>query len=116
MKHSPAGYRAGRVCPGAADLARALIIDAVGAAALCEGCNGSRMLVLDPKWNGDPDHEPSRPYQPAQDARLPPERVAECVCGDGIRQLPYRDFGVRGGGQLARRHLVDGPRGHLRRN
>jgi hypothetical protein len=91
-RHSPRGFEWGEVCPGAADLARALIIDAVGPAALCEGCNGTRMMVLDPGWNGDPEHEPSRPYHAAKDAALPAERVAECVCGDGIRQLPYRDL------------------------
>jgi len=91
-RHSPRGFEWGEVCPGAADLARALIIDAVGAAALCEGCNGTRMMVLDPRWNGDPGREPSRPYNAARDVMLPAEQVAECVCGDGIRQLPYRDL------------------------
>jgi hypothetical protein len=92
LRHSPRGFEWGETGPGAADLARALIIDAVGAAALCDGCNGTRMTVLDPSWDGDPAREPSRPYHAAKDARLPAELVAECLCGDGIRLLPYRDF------------------------
>lgn len=92
LRHCPRGFDWGEVSPGAADLARALIIDAVGAAALCDGCNGTRMLVLDPGWDGDPAREPSRPYQAAKDRLLPAERIAECLCGDGIRALPYRDF------------------------
>jgi hypothetical protein len=92
VTHSPAGFEWGEVSPAAADLARSLIIDAAGPAVLCEGCNGTGKTVLDPGWNGDPGREPARPYHRAKDVTVPAEQIAACVCGDGLRALPYHDF------------------------
>lgn len=91
VRHSPRGFGWGKAGPEAADLALALIIDAIGPAALCPGCNGTHKIVLDPAWNGDPAREPSVPYDPMRP--VDPLSITTCLCEDGIRPgLPYHDL------------------------
>jgi hypothetical protein len=88
LRHSPAGFEWGYGGSGPADLARALLIDALGPAALCPGCNGSEHVV----WTGpDTDNDPE-PWHPARHAGTDPELITDCTCDDGIRALPYHDF------------------------
>jgi hypothetical protein len=72
---------------GAADLARALLIDVLGPAALCPACAGRQRVT----WaSADTDDDP-RPYDRKRDglAELNP-LVTPCLCDDGFRSLPYR--------------------------
>lgn len=93
VRHSPSGFEWGYAGSGPADLARSLIIDAIGPAARCPDCHGTRKTVLDLSWDGDPAHEPSVPYDPARHAAADPLAITTCIfCDDGIRQLPYHDF------------------------
>jgi hypothetical protein len=87
-RHSPAGFEWGYGGSGPADLARALLIDALGKAALCPDCEGSRKVVF---LHPETDPEPV-PYCPEIADGLDLELVAPCICTDGIRTLPYHDF------------------------
>lgn len=89
VRHSPAGLNWGYEGSGPADCARSLLIDALGDAARCPRCNGTRRLVLGPGLG-----EQDRPWDPGADAGMDPERLFDCyACDDGgYRRLPYQDF------------------------
>jgi hypothetical protein len=89
IRHSPAGLNWGYGGSGPADTARSLLIDALGDAARCPQCDGTRRLVLAEGSMG-----PERPYDPGTDTGIDPERLFECyACDDGgWRRLPYQDF------------------------
>jgi hypothetical protein len=84
-RHSPAGFEWGYSGSGPADLARCLIIDALGPHARCDVCKGTRSIVWD-------DH--SEDWLPARDAHNPdPEQIGPCgACDDGFVPLPYQAF------------------------
>ena len=87
VKHSPTGIGWGYAGSGAADCARSLLLAALGEdAARCPQCDGARRVVI----TGD---ESERPYEPAADADVDPELLADCgTCDDGYRRLPYQEF------------------------
>lgn len=84
VKHSPTGMEWGYSGSGPADLARSLLIDALGPAAVCPVCAGTRRVV----WQPDGQEVP---YDPATAG--PGAEVLGCIaCDRGYRQLPYQDF------------------------
>jgi hypothetical protein len=90
VRHSPAGMEWGYAGSGPADLARSLLIDALGPAAACPLCNGTVYVV----WRddlGDAAADPV-PYDPAEHHDLDPELITDCFCDDGYRALPYQAF------------------------
>jgi hypothetical protein len=88
VRHSPTGFGWGYGGSGPADLARSLLIDALGPAALCPQCNGTHRVV----WLGpETDHDPV-PFHEIRHAEADPELITDCLCDDGIRSLPYHDF------------------------
>ena len=82
-KHSPAGFNWGYGGSGPADLARSLLIDALGDGATCPTCRGGRLLA----WPLDAEREVPFDPQLHTDAES-----MKCLCADGFRQLPYHDF------------------------
>lgn len=87
VKHSPAGFEWGYEGSGPADLARSLLIDVLGPAALCPECDGTRRLMFT-----GPTCEALEPYDASADPDPDPEQVGECYCDGGYRALPYHDF------------------------
>lgn len=86
VKHSPAGFGWGYYGSAPVELARCLLIDALGSVALCPMCNGHQWLTW-PALDGDDD---PRPYDPGRDGEADlNDLVSPCYCGDGIRPLPY---------------------------
>jgi len=87
VKHSPTGIGWGYAGSGAADCARSLLIAALGDdAARCPRCDGTCRVVIT-------GNERERPYDPAADADIDPELVADCwACDDGYRRVPYQEF------------------------
>ena len=81
-----AGFDWGRTGAGAADLARCLLLDAIGSAAVCPDCGGRERLV----WLGPDVDDGPEPYDEARHADVDPELITACICGDGMRMLPYR--------------------------
>ena len=95
--HSPDGMGWGYGGSGPADCARSLLIAALGEAARCPECNGTRYTVID--TDADPNAEgvddAIRPYDRKRDGLLSevdPELVGRCWCNGGWRHLPYMDF------------------------
>lgn len=99
VRHSPTGFAWGYAGSGPADLARSLLVDALGAAALCPDCAGTGKVV----WT--PDSQDSLPFDPQRHADLvgvvpdPDDEQATWAegcfgChGERIRgDLPYQDF------------------------
>jgi hypothetical protein len=88
VRHSPTGFSWGYSGSGPADLARSLLIAALGDDALCPGCYGARYIV----WVEE--DEPARPYHPAPNED--PDAAANVYrcsyCDDGYRHLPYQAF------------------------
>lgn len=85
-RHSPAGFEWGYHGSGPAELARCLLIDALGDHARCPVCKGTRQLV----WDNYSDE-----WLPARDALAgDPELRGPCgACDDGwIATLPYQQF------------------------
>lgn len=76
----------GNAGPAAGDLARSILLDALGPAAACPICNGSRYVA----WLGDDLDEPPVPFD--RDDPADPELVSRCVCDDGYREVPYKQF------------------------
>jgi hypothetical protein len=88
--HSPTGFSWGYGGSGPAELARAMLIDALGDEAVCPTCRGAGMVaveedetsheILEVPWTGDPDGAP--------------DNVMTCLdCDrDGVRRLPYQQF------------------------
>ena len=85
VRYSPTGLNWGYQGSGPADLARSLLIAALGDHARCPACAGTTQLV----GNGD-----QYPGQPSNLGRAyDPELVWRCLaCDDGYRPLPYQDF------------------------
>jgi len=89
-RHSPTGMEWGYGGSGPADLARSLLIDALGPAAACPLCNGTVHVA----WAddlGDAAADPE-PYDPARHHDLEPRLITDCFCDDGYRVLPYQAF------------------------
>jgi len=81
-----AGFDWGHLGGGASDLARCLLLDALGAAAICPDCHGRERLV----WLGPDVDDGPEPYDEARHADADPDLITACICGDGLRMLPYR--------------------------
>jgi hypothetical protein len=89
VKHSPTGMEWGYAGSGPADLARSILIDAIGpAAAACPLCNGSRRIV----WASAGAVDEFAAYDPDVHGDADPETITECMCDGGYRQLPYQQF------------------------
>jgi hypothetical protein len=86
VTHAPiSGFQWGSAGAGAADLARSLLVDVLGPAALCPICAGRCRVV----WQGpDADDDPL-PYDAEQHEHADPDLITPCLCTDGFRQLPY---------------------------
>lgn len=84
VRHSPTGFSWGYGGSGPADLARSLLIAALGDKANCDTCAGTRRIA----W-AETELEP-RPF----DLAVHPEGDAvKCFdCDDGYRRLPYHAF------------------------
>jgi hypothetical protein len=89
-RHSPTGLEWGYAGSGPADLARSLLIDALGPAAACPLCDGT-VYVVWPGDLGDAAVDPV-PYDPERDHDVAPELITDCFCDDGYRALPYQKF------------------------
>jgi hypothetical protein len=88
VRHSPTGFGWGYGGSGPADLARSLLIDALGPAALCPMCQGSHRVVwLGPNVDNDPV-----PFNAISHAATDPELITDCLCDDGFRSLAYHEF------------------------
>jgi hypothetical protein len=87
VKHSPTGFEWGYEGSGPAELARCLLIDVLGPAAVCPECNGTERCV----WAGA-DGQELEPYDPVAHAEADPELIGRCWCDGGFRNLPYQDF------------------------
>ena len=89
-RHSPTGMSWGYEGSGPADLARSLLIDALGPAAACPLCNGTGYVA----WTedlGDAAADPV-PYDAALHHDLDRDLITDCFCDDGYRSLPYQAF------------------------
>lgn len=85
--HSADGFTWGYRGSGPADLARSLLIAALGEGARCPTCAGTAKMVYRCEL---PTEEP---YDPHRLADYDPTRVHPCIdCDDGYRPLPYRSF------------------------
>ena len=86
--HSPAGYSWGYPGSGPAELARMLLIDALGDAAQCPVCGGCQQII----WPLDDAAAPV-PFDTSIRDLCDPDSVMRCdACDDGYRRLPYQDF------------------------
>jgi hypothetical protein len=97
VRHSPTGLSWGYGGSGPADLARSLLLDALGNAAKCPDCNGTGKVV----WlRGQEDPQPFDPVRHADVPSVPDvdddntSWVEGCFgChGEQYRHLPYMDF------------------------
>lgn len=94
-RHSPTGFEWGYGGSGPADLARSLLIDALGDQAKCEVCGGENLVVYD---------EQTRDFRKPKDrdelrranelsAREDGDRIVSCFeCDGGVIRLPYMAF------------------------
>lgn len=89
-RHSPTGMEWGYAGSGPADLARSLLIDALGPFAACPLCNGTVYVAWTADWD-DAAADPV-PYDPSEHRDLAPELITDCYCDDGYRVLPYQAF------------------------
>ena len=86
--HSPTGYSWGYPGSGPAELARMLLIDALGDAAQCPVCGGCQQII----WPLDDAAAPV-PFDTSISDLCDPDSVMRCdACDDGYRRLPYQDF------------------------
>jgi hypothetical protein len=85
VKHSPTGYSWGYGGSGPADLARSLLIDALGPDVRCTACGGSGRMVYDEDADSDVPYDPER---------HDPELAFPCGCEGGLRTdlLRYQEF------------------------
>ena len=96
VRHSPTGMTWGYAGSGPADLARSLLVDALGEAARCPTCDGVGRVVWavgaeDPRpFDFDRDADLLRDETP-EDAERWHEACFDCD-HDGVRRLPYQDF------------------------
>lgn len=88
-RHSPDGFEWGYGGSGPADLARSILVEIMGKAALCEVCEGSSWL----RYAAD-ETEADRPATPEEIAAGDRgENVSRCyACDGGIVGLPYQSF------------------------
>lgn len=84
-RHPGDTYNWGYVGTGPTALARSLMIDALGAAAMCPGCDGRGRVV----WLGEDDPVP---YDADAHGGADPDMVTRCYCTDGFRPLPAAQF------------------------
>lgn len=94
VKHSPTGFSWGFAGSGPADLARSLLIDALGDSARCNVCRGTSKVVYDTATDTDIpldvttreliDAEPDRYSQPMG--------CLACENGWTVRPLLYQEF------------------------
>lgn len=89
VRHSPTGFEWGYCGSGPADLARSLLIHALGRDALCRTCLGTRKVI----WS-DSDAPAPLPFHASRAAAADPDLIGACPdCDDGHRSdLPYQDF------------------------
>ena len=88
VKHSPAGFEWGYTGSGPADLARSLLIDALGPWSSCGTCGGSSAVVWPVLGSGDPEA-----FDPRRAKVYDPNLIGRCpCCDDGVRRLPYHEF------------------------
>jgi Family of unknown function (DUF6166) len=87
--HSPTGFSWGYEGSGPAELARNLLLHALGDAAKCPSCGGSLLII----WPKDPDANHPIPFHTAKIDECDPNTGGRCYdCNDGYRYLPYQDF------------------------
>jgi hypothetical protein len=91
VRHSPTGMTWGYGGSGPADLARSLLIDALGDDARCRTCKGGRRIL----FVGDVDDPVA--YDPEDPQHVALARETEGAdtcwdCDDGYRRLPYQEF------------------------
>ncbi|NTY62141.1 DUF6166 domain-containing protein [Mycolicibacterium sphagni] len=94
VKHSPTGFSWGYAGSGPADLARSLLIDALGDSARCNVCHGTNQVVYDTATDTDIpldlttreliDAEPDRYSQPMD--------CLACENGCTVRPPLYQEF------------------------
>jgi hypothetical protein len=80
VKHSPTGFSWGYGGSGPADLARCLLIDALGKWALCAECAGTGRQVYDEAAGAFVPFDPDADYSPGE-----AETVGQCVDCYGTR-------------------------------
>lgn len=105
VKHSPTGLEWGYGGSGPADLARSLLIDALGPKATCTTCDGGQVIVLDTDEPRIPDRDEWRRLKELQASGDPEgDILAKCwECDGGIRgNLPYQAFKFDVVGHLTR--------------
>ena len=107
VKRHSLGLSWGYEGSGPADLARSLLIDALGPAAACPLCDGTVYVV----WCGDLGDAAADPvpYDPERHRDADPELIANCYCDDGYRALPYQAIQARARRPVGR-SLDDHPR------
>lgn len=91
VKHSPSGYTWGYAGSGPADLALSLLTDALGEAAKCATCNGTRRVVFPTNAEDPVAFDPENP----EHVRLAEYTEGPLTCWDcegGTRRLPYQAF------------------------
>ncbi|MFI6909734.1 DUF6166 domain-containing protein [Nonomuraea sp. NPDC050394] len=92
-RHSPTGLSWGYLGSGAADCARSLLMAALGDAATCTACAGTRQIVL--AFDEATEEITEQPYDPDQAPAVDPELIMSCgTCDDGTRVHPihYQAF------------------------
>lgn len=89
VKHSPTGYTWGYSGSGPADLARSLLVAALGDdEAKCPTCGGTRRVTYDVERDDEVRYDPEMHDVETDD-------VYVCFqCDDGIRRLPYQLFKI----------------------
>lgn len=88
VRHSPTGFGWGYGGSGASELARCLLLDALGDDAACPTCAGTGKLVFDPDTGTDSPYDEDHP--PADSDQI--SRCGDCG-GDGIiAGLPYQQY------------------------
>lgn len=90
VRHSPSGLSWGYGGSGPADLARSLLLDALGAAAVCRECAGTGRIV----WSGTDDKLEVRPYEHSTvvDELSWVDQCPACEDGDVITASTYQAF------------------------
>lgn len=89
VRHSPTGFSWGYAGSGPADLARSLLIAALGDKAKCPTCEGCGRVA----WLLDESMEDPVPFDAAISGTYDPDSVGPCYeCDGGYRHLPYQDF------------------------
>ncbi len=91
VRHSPDGLSWGYAGSGPADLARSLLLHALGADARCTPCRGSGRVAYPAQ--DDVDAEPYDPALHGDGSSPSPWYLDACVdCDGGYRHVPYQSF------------------------